>query len=85
MLGGGGSLYQWQELNRAELAHYQYHSSGLNLDGSLKHDYSANEWRLVPLRHWNRKWNQARSNYSIYDHKRPAGMLIFSRVPPTWY
>ena len=63
-VGGGGTLYQWQELNPNELSHCHFHTSGLNRDGTLKHDYPANEWRLVPLGHWNWKWNQARSNYS---------------------
>ena len=58
-VGGVGTLYQWQELNLAELPHCQYHTSGLNRDGTLKHDHPADEWRLVPLGHWNRKWNLA--------------------------
>ena len=61
-VGGGGTLYQWQELNPAELCHCQFQTSGLNRDGTLKHHCPANEWRLVPLGHWNWKWNQARSN-----------------------
>ena len=64
---GAGILYQWQEHNPAELAHCQYPTSGLNRDGTLKQDYPANQWRLVPLGHWNWNWNQARSNYSTYD------------------
>ena len=48
-VGGGGTLYQWQELNPAELSHCPFQTSGLNRDGTLKHDYPANEWRLVPL------------------------------------
>ena len=54
-VGGCGTLYQRQELNPAELSHCQFQTSGLNRDGTLKHDYSANEWRLVPLGHWNWK------------------------------
>ena len=77
-VGGGRKIYQWQELNPAELTHYHYRTSGLNRDGSLKHDYPTSEWRLVPLGHWNRKWNQARSNYSTYDQELLAGMLVLS-------
>ena len=77
-VGGGGTLYQWQELNPAELSRCQYHTSGLNRDGTLRHNYPANEWRLVPLGHWNWKWNQARSNYSTYDQELLAGMLVLS-------
>ena len=75
---GGGTLYQWQELNPNELSHCQFHTSGLNRDETLKHDNSANEWRLVPLGHWNWKWNQARSNYSTYNQELLAAMLVLS-------
>ena len=76
--GGGGTLYQWQELNPAELSHCQFQTSGLNRDGTLQHDYPANEWRLVPLGHWNWKWNQAQSHYTTYDQDILAGMLVLS-------
>ena len=56
-------------------------TSGLGRHGTLKHDYPANEWRLVPLGHWNWKWNQARSNYSTYDQELLAGMLVLSSQP----
>ena len=77
-VGGGGTNYQWQELNPAELTHCHYRTSGLNRDGSLKHDYPTSEWRLVPLGHRNWKWNQARSNYSTHDQELLAGMLVLS-------
>ena len=77
-VGGGGTIYQWQELNPAELTHCHYPTNGLNRDGSLKHDYPTSEWRLVPLGHWNWIWNQARFNYSTYDQELLAGMLVLS-------
>ena len=77
-VGGGGTIYQWQELNLAELTHCHYRTSGLSRDGSLKYNYPSNEWRLVPLGHRNWKWNQARSNHSTYDQKLLAGMLVLS-------
>ena len=77
-VGGGGTIYQWQELNPAELTHCHYRTTGLNRDGSLKHDYPTSEWQLVPLGHWNWKWNQARSNYSTYEQELLAGMLVLS-------
>ena len=52
-VGGGGTIYQWQELKPAELTHCHYRTSGLNRDGSLKHDYPTSESRLVPPGHWN--------------------------------
>ena len=75
---GGGTIYQWQELNPAEVTHCHYRTTGLNRDGSLKHDYPSSEWRLVPLGHWNWKRNQARSNYSTNDQELLAGMLVLS-------
>ena len=81
-VGGGGALYQWHELNPAELSHCQFQTSGLNRDGTLKHDYPANEWRMVPLGRWNWKWNQARSNYSTYDQELLAQMLVLSPQSP---
>ena len=77
-VGGGGTTYQWQELNPAELTHCHYPTSGLNRDGSRKHDYPSSEWQRVPLGHWNSKWNQARSNYSTYDQELLAGTLVLS-------
>ena len=77
-VGGGGTTYQWQELNPAGLTQCHYRTSGLNRDGSLKNDYPTSEWRLVPLGHWSWKWNQARSNYSNYDQELLAGMLVLS-------
>ena len=52
-VGGDGTIYQWQELNQAELTHCHCRTSGLNHHGSLKHDYPTSEWLLVPLGHWN--------------------------------
>ena len=42
----------------------------------MKHDYPANEWRLVPLGRWNLRGNQAGSNYSTYNQEILAGMLV---------
>ena len=77
-VGGAGTLYQWQKLNPAELYHRQFQTSGLNRDGTLKHDYPANEWWLVPLGHLNWKWDQARSNWTTYDNGLLAEMLVLS-------
>ena len=42
-VGGCGTIYQWQELNPAELTQCHYCTSGLNRDGSLKHDSPTSE------------------------------------------
>ena len=31
---------------------------------------------MVPLGHWNWKWNQASGNYSAYEQELLAGMLV---------
>ena len=79
-VGGVGRIYQWRELNPAELTHCHYRTSGLNRDGSLKHNYPCSEWRLVPLGQWKLKWNHARSNYSTYDQELLAGMSVLSSL-----
>ena len=63
-VGGGGTLFQWQALEKEEFdsAISQWETEGLNRDGTLKHSYPDDKWVLVPLGHWNWKWNQARGN-----------------------
>ena len=79
-VGGGGTLFQWQALEGEEFdsAISQWGTEGLNRDGILKHSYPQNKWVLVPLGHWNWKWNQARGNYSTYEQELLAGMLVLS-------
>ena len=79
-VGGGGMLFQWQALEKEEFdsAISQWGTEGLNRDGTLKHSYPDNKWVLVPLGHWNWKWNQARGNYSTYEQELLAGMLVLS-------
>ena len=40
--------------------------------------WADNKWVLVPLGHWNLKWNEARGNHSIYEQELLAGMLVLS-------
>ena len=62
-VGGGGTLLQWQALEKEEFdsAISLWGTDGLNRDGTLKHSYPDDKWVLVPLGHWNWKWNQALS------------------------
>ena len=79
-VGGGGTLFQWQALEKEEFdsAISQPGTEGLNRDGTLKHSYPDDKWVLVPLGHRNWKWNQARGNYSTYEQELLAGMLVLS-------
>ena len=56
-VGGGGTLFQWQALEKEEFdsAISQWGTEGLSRDGTLKHSYPDNQWVLVPLGHWNWK------------------------------
>ena len=83
-VGGGGTLFQWQALEKAEFdsAISQWGTEGLNRDGTLKHRYPDDKWVLVPLGHWN--WKQARGNYSTYEQELLAGMLVLSSQARLW-
>ena len=79
-VGGGGTLSQWQGLEKQEFdsAISQWATEGLHRDGTLKHSYPDDKWVLVPLGHWNWKWSQARGNYSTYEQKLLTGVLVLS-------
>ena len=79
-VGGGGTLFHWQALEKEEIdsAISQWGTDGLNQDGTLQHSYPDDKWVLVPLGHWNWKWNQPRGNYSTYEQELLAGMLVLS-------
>ena len=79
-VGGFGTLFQWQALEKEEFdsAISQWGTEGLNRHGTHKHSYPDDKWVLVPLGHWNWKWNQARGNYSTYEQELLAGMLVLS-------
>ena len=40
--------------------------------------YPDDKWVLVPLGHWNWKWNQVMGNHSTYEQELLAGMLVLS-------
>ena len=79
-VGGGQTLFDWQALEKEEFdsAISRWGTEGLNRDGTLKHSFPDNKSVLVPLDHWNWKWNQARGNYSTYEQELLAGMLVLS-------
>ena len=79
-VGGGGTLFQWQALEKEEFdsAISQWGTDRLNRDATLKHSYPDDKWVVVALGQWNSKWNQARGNYSTYEQELLAGMLVLS-------
>ena len=48
-VGGGGTFFQWQALEKDEFdsAISQWGTEGLNRDGTLKHSYPDDKWVLV--------------------------------------
>ena len=72
------------EKEESDLAISESGAEGLNRDGTLTHSYPDDKWVLVPLRHWNWKWNQARGNYSTYEQELLAGGLVLSSQPDCW-
>ena len=79
-VGGDGTLFQWQALEKEEFdpAISQWGTDGLDRDGTPKHSYPDDKWVLVPLGYWNLKWNQARGNYSTYEQELLGSMLVLS-------
>ena len=79
-VGGGGLLFRWQALEKAEFgsAISQWGTGGLNRECTGNHSYPDDKWVRDPLGHWNWKWNQARGNYSTYEQELLAGMLVLS-------
>ena len=79
-VGGGGTLFEWQALEKEEFdsAISQWGTDGLNRDDTPKHSYPDDKCVLVPLGHCNWKGNQARGNYSTYEQELLAGMLVLS-------
>ena len=79
-VGGGGTLFQWQALQKEEFdsAITQWGTDGLYRDGTLKQSDPDDKWVLVPLGHWNWKWRQAPGNNSTYEQELLAGMLVLS-------
>ena len=79
-VGGGGTLFQWQALEKEEFdsAISGSGTDGLNRDGSLKHSHPDDKWVLVPRGQWNWKWHQAQGNYLTYEQELLAGMLVLS-------
>ena len=56
LVGGGGTLFQWQKLPKlvaCTVAEELQKTLGINRDGTLKHNYDPSRWHLVPIGHWN--------------------------------
>ena len=77
---GAGTLFQWEVVEKEQFdsAISQCGTDGLNRYRTLQHIYPEDKWVLVPLGHWNWKWNQARGNYSNYEQELLPGILVLS-------
>ena len=49
----------------------------MDKQGNFVHTYT-DDYRLVPLGHWNWKWNDARSKYDTYQRELLSGVLTLS-------
>ena len=85
-VGGGGTLFQWHTLKKEEFdsATSKLGTDGLYPDGTLNHSYPDDKWVLVPLRHWNWKWNQARGNYSPMSRNCSRLCWYYPLSPDCW-
>ena len=92
-VGGGAQILQWQQLKPQEKQEVQefYSTTGVNRDGTLKHNYNEDAWQLVPLGYFNWKWNPTRQNYATYEQELLAGILaigsqqrIVGHLPIVW-
>ncbi len=89
-IGGGSTIFQWQTLDPLQIPS-QFTTLGVNSDGSFKHNFPSN-FRLVPLGHWNWKWNEARQKYHAWEQEMLSGVLtlasqtrIVSNLPIVWF
>ena len=89
-LGGGSTLFQWQTLSPEQIPEI-FCTQGANPEGSFRHTY-PDEYRLVPLGHWNWKWSEARQKYHSWEQEILSGVLtlasqssIVSHLPIVWF
>ena len=95
-VGGGASIHQWQKKSPPHDPHDVNKNfedpctQGVNKDGTLKHTHGGSEF-LVPLGHYNWKWNPTRAIYSTYQQELLAGILtlasqirILGHLPIVW-
>ena len=78
-IGGGAMLFQWQKIQREQIPKSEntHQTKGVNSDGTISHSY-PDTYTLVPLGHFNWKWNDARKNYFTYEQELVAGVLAIS-------
>ena len=69
LVGGSGTLFQWQKLAEwvactvAQKVQKTLQTLGMNRDGTFKHNHDPGCWHQVPIGHWNWKWYSTRANY----------------------
>ena len=77
---GGGTLLHWQRVrtDQCKDIDVRLRTQGVSRDRFMKSDYDSSKWRLVPLGHWNWKWNSARSHYHTYEQELSARVLLLA-------
>ena len=92
-VGGGATLFQWQNLHEEQIERLKcdYKTMGVNIDGTFKSTYPPT-YRLVPLGHWNWKWSPTRQKYHIWELEMLSGVLtlasqfrIVANKPIVWF
>ena len=80
LVGGGGTLLQWQRIPGAAARRIvnELRTVRVNPDGSLKQNDDSQEFHLVPIGHWNWKWSSTRANFSTYERELLSGILLIS-------
>ncbi len=69
-------MLQWQCLEKDQISDI-FSTKGVLSDGSLKTNYPPSFF-LVPIGHWNWKWNEARSKYHIWELEMLSGVLALA-------
>ena len=89
-VGGGAIIFQWQSLSPEQVPQ-GLKTTGIFKERNFMHNYPEN-FRLVPIGHWDWKWNPTRQRYMTYEQELLAGVLtistqsrILQSLPIVWF
>ena len=71
-VGGGTTLFQWQTLEQEQVPHGLYKTTGLNPDGTIKHDDPCTNTTTPG------KWSPTRQKYHIWELETLSGVLTLA-------